>query len=55
MLAWESMAEREQTKWTAFQSDQEWQTKRAETEAESPIVARVTNEFLAPTKFSSVQ
>ena len=54
LLAWESMAERE-TKWSAFQADPEWQAKRAETEAESPIVARVVNEFLAPTKFSSVQ
>ena len=31
MLAWESLAEREQ-KWMAFQSDPEWIAKRAETE-----------------------
>jgi hypothetical protein len=54
LLAWESMAEREK-KWGAFQADPEWQAKRAETEAVSPIVANVLNEFLTPTKFSSVQ
>ena len=53
MLAWESLAEREQ-KWTAFQSDPEWIAKRAETEKSGAIVANIVNEFLAPTKFSSV-
>ena len=54
MLAWESMAERE-TKWTAFQADPEWQTKRAETEAKGAIVANIVSEFLVPTSFSSVK
>jgi hypothetical protein len=54
LLAWESMAEREQ-KWNAFQSDPEWIEKRAATEAESPIVANVSSQFLAPTTFSSVK
>ena len=54
MLAWDSLAEREQ-KWNAFQADQEWITKRAETEAAGPIVDRVENMFLAPTAFSSVK
>jgi len=54
LLAWESLAERE-TKWTAFQSDQEWITKRAETEKDGALVANIVNEFLAPTSFSSVK
>ena len=54
LLAWESMAERE-TKWTAFASDPEWLAKRAETEANGPIVGNIVNEFLLPTSFSSVK
>jgi len=54
MLAWESLAEREQ-KWNAFQADPEWHAARAQTEANGPIVAKVTNYMLAPTPYSSVQ
>lgn len=54
MLRWQSMAERE-TKWGAFMSDPEWIEKRGKTEAEKPIVANVSSQFLAPTAFSSVQ
>ena len=54
LLAWESLAEREQ-KWAAFQADPEWIEKRAQTEAEGQIVASLSNELLAPTRFSSVQ
>ncbi len=54
LLAWDSLADREK-KWNAFQVDQEWITKRAETEAAGPIVERVENMFLAPTAFSSVK
>lgn len=54
MLAWESMAEREQ-KWNAFQADPEWIAKRAETEKDGAIVANITNSFLQPTSFSSVK
>ena len=54
MLAWESLAEREQ-KWTAFQSDPEWIAKRAETEKDGAIVGNIVNELLAPTSFSSVR
>ena len=53
MLAWESLAEREQ-KWTAFQSDPEWIAKRAETEKDGAIVGDIVNELLAPTGFSKV-
>ncbi len=53
-LVWESLAEREE-KWGKFQSDPEWIEKRAQTEANGPIVARVRNSFLRPTSYSSVQ
>jgi hypothetical protein len=54
LLAWKSMAEREQL-WTAFLNDPEWLEKRAETERNGPIVAKVVNSFLLPAPFSSVK
>lgn len=54
LLAWESLAERE-TKWAAFASDPDWLARKAETEKDGPIVAKVTNEILQPTAFSSVR
>ena len=54
MLAWESLAEREE-KFGAFQSDPEWIEKRAATEANGPIVATISSQFLQPTSYSSVQ
>ncbi len=54
LLAWESMAEREK-KWAAFASDPEWVAKRAESERDGQIVARIENAFLQPTAFSSVK
>jgi hypothetical protein len=54
MLAWNSLAEREQ-KWAAFGSDPAWLSARAKTEEGGAIVAKVTNEILAPTSFSSVK
>ena len=53
-LQWESLAERE-TKFTAFGADPEWLKARAQTEANGPIVASITNTLLAPTSFSSVK
>lgn len=54
MLAWDSLADREK-KWNAFQGDSEWMTARAQTEANGPIVAKVTNYILGPTPYSSVR
>ncbi len=54
LLAWESLAEREQ-RWTAFQADPEWQQKRAESEADGPIIGHVENIFLKPTTYSAVR
>lgn len=50
----ESQADRE-AKWTAFQSDPEWQRVRAETEASGQIVSRVINSYMTPTGFSPMQ
>ena len=54
MLEWESQADREK-KWAAFQADQEWITKRNESEKDGPLVTNITNSFLQPTSFSSVR
>lgn len=54
MLAWDSLAEREK-KWNAFIADPEWLAVRAETEKDGQIVAKVVNQILAPTSFSSVK
>ena len=53
-LAWDSLADRDK-KWTAFQADPEWISARAETEKNGAIVARVENQILQPTSFSSVK
>ncbi len=54
LLAWETMAERER-KWTAFQHDPDWLAGKADTERDGPIVASVTNSFLASTGFSALR
>ncbi len=53
-LQWESLADRER-RWGAFMVDQEWLGVRAETEKNGQIVAKVINQILAPTAFSSVK
>lgn len=53
-LAWESLAEREK-KWTAFQTDPEWITARAKTEADGQIVGNIVSQLLVPTVFSTVK
>ncbi|MDA0996929.1 MAG: NIPSNAP family protein [Proteobacteria bacterium] len=54
LLEWESLAEREQ-RWTAFQADPEWITKRAETEKDGPIMTHFSNLILKPTAFSKIK
>jgi hypothetical protein len=54
LLTWDSLAERE-AKWNAFAGDPEWLAKRAETERDGPIVAKISNEILQPTAFSAVR
>jgi len=54
MLAWDSLAEREQ-KWPNLQSDPEWLAAKRETESDGPLLASVTNVILKPTSFSAMQ
>ena len=54
LLEWDSLAEREE-KWTAFQADPEWLSKRTETEKNGPLITSITNSILQPTSFSSVK
>jgi hypothetical protein len=54
LLAWESLAEREQ-KWGAFQSDSEWIAARTASEADGQIVANIASTILTPTKFSALK
>ena len=54
LLKWDDMAQRE-ARWNAFQADPEWIARRAETEKDRPIVARIENTFLAPTDFSALR
>ncbi|MDQ6692301.1 MAG: NIPSNAP family protein [Candidatus Dormibacteraeota bacterium] len=54
LLRWKDLADRE-AKWAAFQADPEWLQRRAETEADGPLVARVHNELWRPTAFSEVR
>lgn len=54
LLEWESLADRE-TKWNAFAADPEWHAKRAESEKDGPIVARLENMILQPTSYSALR
>ena len=53
-LAWGSLAEREQ-KWSAFMTDPEWLSARADSERDGPIVANIKSSILQPTAFSTVK
>lgn len=53
LLRWRDLADRE-SRWAAFQADEEWNRRRAESEAKGPLIARVHNEFWRPTGFSQV-
>ncbi|MBD1909354.1 MULTISPECIES: NIPSNAP family protein [unclassified Leptolyngbya] len=54
MLAWNSMAEREE-RWAAFLADPEWIAISTETEKDGQLVQNISNELLTPTAFSSVK
>ncbi len=54
LLAWDSMAEREQ-KWAAFSADPEWLEKRRKTEQNGPLISSLSNAFWQPTAFSTVR
>lgn len=54
MLAWNSLAEREQ-KWNSFMTDPEWISKRAESQKDGEIVANIVSQILQPTSFSALK
>jgi hypothetical protein len=54
MLAWEDLAERDR-KWEAFQKDPDWQSARAKSEEDGPLVARLTNSLWKPTHYSPLK
>jgi hypothetical protein len=54
MLAWESLAEREE-RWKAFLADPDWNAVVAATEKNGQIVKNISSELLVPTAFSSVK
>jgi hypothetical protein len=54
MLAWDSMAEREQ-RWDAFLTDLEWIATAAASEKDGPLVQNISNELLMPTAFSALK
>ena len=54
LLEWKDMAERERV-FAGFMNDPEWQKARAESEKNGPIVASITNSFLAPTAYSKLK
>ncbi len=54
LLAWESLAEREQ-KWDAFQRDPERLAEFAKTEEGGPLVQRIHNSILRPTHYSPMK
>jgi hypothetical protein len=54
LVAFDSLAHREQA-WAAFLADPDWQTARAESERDGPILARIRNELWRPTPYSPLQ
>jgi hypothetical protein len=54
ILAWESLAEREQ-KWNKFASDPEWVAARTASEKDGLIVAHSENSILTPTAYSKLK
>src|SRR5260370_20373000 len=54
MLAWDSMAEREQ-RWGAFLADPEWISVVAKTEKDGQLVENISSQLLASASFSAVK
>ena len=54
IVAFESLEQRERA-WAIFRADPEWQKVAAESEANGPILARLTNTLLTPTDYSPLQ
>ena len=45
---------RNRASWSAFGRDPDWQRVRRESEANGPIVSRVTSVFMTPTDFPAI-
>ena len=54
MLAYEDAGQRQKSR-AAFAADQERLAKFAETERDGPLVAKVTNTLMVPTKYSPLR
>ena len=54
LLEFEDVAQRERA-WGAFRADEERARLFAETEADGPLVARITNRLLRPTDYSPMR
>ena len=54
ILAFDDLTQRERA-WSAFREDDERAQLFAETEAEGPLVARITNRILRPTDYSPMK
>ena len=54
MLAFNDMAHREQA-WSAFRADPERIKAFAETERDGPLVERISNTIMRPTRYSTMQ
>jgi hypothetical protein len=51
MMRFDDMGDRER-KWAEFGADKEWQTARAASEKDGPILNRIRAQFLRPTPYS---
>ena len=54
LLAFEDAGKRDEA-WDGFRNDPDWHRVVAESEANGPLVARVSNSLLAPTDYSPMQ
>ena len=54
IIAFDDAGHRERA-WAAFRADPEWQRVRAETDADGPLVVRISNTLLNPTDYSPLQ
>ena len=54
MLEFKDLAHLDEA-WTSFRADPEWQEVVTVSEKDGPIIARVSNSVLTPTKYSPMQ
>ena len=41
--------------WEAFRADEEWIARKAESEQDGPLVAKITSQYLEPTDYSALR